>query len=67
MPQVIGSGNFKMAATEPVIHLSLVSRLVNEMKVPGRRKVGRPRKSWKVTVKRDFEVFGVNENVAFDR
>jgi len=45
-----------------------VLRLVDEMVgLPGKRKVGRPRKTWTVTVKRDLEVFGVNENVAFDR
>jgi len=44
-----------------------VLRLVDEMEVPGKRKVGRSRKTWKVTVKRDLEVFGVEENVAFDR
>jgi len=48
-----------------------VLRMVDEMEVPGKRKVGarnlgRPRKTWKVTVKMDLEVFGVNENVAFD-
>jgi len=44
-----------------------VLRLVYEMEVPGKRKVGRPRKTWKVTVRRDLEVFGVDENMAFDR
>jgi len=37
------------------------------MKVTGKGKVGRPRKTWKVTVKRYLEVFGVDENVAFDQ
>jgi len=42
-------------------------RLVNEMEVAGKVKVGRPRKTWKVTVKRDLEVFGVDENRAFEQ
>jgi len=32
--------------------------MVDEMEVAGMGKVGRPRKTWKVTVKRDLEVFG---------
>jgi len=31
-------------------------RLVEEMEVAGKGKVGRPRKIWKVTLKRDLEV-----------
>jgi len=42
-------------------------RLVDEMEVAGKGKVGRPSTTWKVTVKRDLEVFGVDENMTFDR
>jgi len=37
------------------------------MEVAGKGKVGRPRKTWEVTVKRDLEVFGMDESVAFDQ
>jgi len=39
----------------------------DEIEVAGKGKVGRSRKTWKVTVKRDLEVFGVDENMAFDQ
>jgi len=36
-------------------------RLVEEMELSGKRKVGRPRKTWKEIVKRDLELIGVDE------
>jgi len=36
------------------------------MEVSRKRKVGRLRKTWKDIVKRDIELFGVDENVALD-
>jgi len=44
-----------------------VLRLVEEMEVPGKRKVGRPRKTWKDLAKRVFEPIGVGESVALDQ
>jgi len=44
-----------------------VLRLVVDMEVSGKRKVGRPRKTWKYTVKRDLEIIGMDESVALDR
>jgi len=44
-----------------------VLRLVEEMEVSGRRKVGRPRKTWKDIVKRDLELLGVDESVALEK
>jgi len=44
-----------------------VLRLVKEMEVSGKRKVGRPRKAWKDIVKRDLELIGAEESVALDR
>jgi len=44
-----------------------VFRSVDEMEVSGKRKVGRPRKTWKDIVKRDLELIGVDESVALDR
>jgi len=44
-----------------------VLRLVEEMEVLGKRKVGRPRETWKDIVKRDWELIGVYESVALDR
>ena len=44
-----------------------VLRLVEEMEVPGKRKVGRPRKTWRDTVKQDLEILRVDENMALDR
>jgi len=43
-----------------------VLRLVEEMEVLEKRKVGRPRKTWKDIVNRDLELLGVDENVALD-
>jgi hypothetical protein len=40
--------------------------VVEEMEVQGKRKVGRPRKSWRDTMKRDLEMLGVDENMALD-
>ena len=44
-----------------------VLRLVDELEVPGKRKVGRPRKTWRDTVKQDLEILRVDENMALDR
>jgi len=44
-----------------------VLRLVEEMEVLGKRKVGRPRKTWKDIMKRDLVLIGVDESVALDR
>jgi len=33
----------------------------------GKRKVGKPRKTWKDIVKRDLELIGVDESGALDR
>jgi len=44
-----------------------VLRFVEEMEVSGKRKVGRPTKTWKDIVKRDLELIGVDESVALDR
>jgi len=44
-----------------------VLRLVEEMDVSGKRKVGKPRKTRKDIVKRDLELLGVEENVALDQ
>jgi len=44
-----------------------VLRLVEEMEVLGKRKVRRPRKTWKDIVKRDLELIGVEESEALDR
>jgi len=44
-----------------------VLRLVEEMEVSGKRKVGRPRKTWKDIMKRDLELLEVDENVALDQ
>jgi len=44
-----------------------VLRLAEKMEVSGKRKVGRPRKNWKDIVKRDLELTGVDESVAFDQ
>jgi len=42
-----------------------VLRLVEETEVSGKRKVGigRPRKTWKDILKRNFELIGVDESV----
>lgn len=44
-----------------------VLRLVEEMEVEGKRKAGRPRKTWKDTVQRDLKILGVDENMVLDR
>jgi len=44
-----------------------VLRLVEEMKVLRKRKVGRSRKTWKDIVKRDLELIGVDEHVSLNR
>jgi len=44
-----------------------VLRLVEEMEVSWKRKVGRPRKTLKVVTMRDLELIGVDESVALDR
>jgi len=43
-----------------------VLRQVEEMEVSGKRKVGRPRRTWKDIAMRDLELLGVDENVALD-
>jgi len=40
-----------------------VLKLVEEKVVLGKRKVGRPRKTLKDMVKRDLELFGVDDNM----
>jgi len=35
--------------------------------VGGKKKAGRPRKTWKDIMKRDLKLLGVDENVALDR
>jgi len=42
-------------------------RLVEEMVVLWKGKVGRPRTTWKDIVKRNLELLGVDENMALDR
>jgi len=44
-----------------------VLRLVEEMEVSGKRKVGRSRKTWKEVVKRNLELTEVDKSVALDR
>ena len=44
-----------------------VLRLVEEMEVPGQRKVGRPKKTWKEAVQQNLKVLGVDEKIALDR
>jgi len=44
-----------------------VLRLVEEMEVMGKRKVGRPRKTWRDIIKSDLELMEVDERVAMDR
>jgi len=44
-----------------------VLRLAEEMEVSGKRKVERPRNTWKDIVKRDLELLGVDECVALDQ
>jgi len=45
-----------------------VLRSVEEMEVSEKRKLGKPRKTWKdKIVKRDLELIGVDDNVALDR
>jgi len=39
-----------------------VLRLVEEMEVLGKRKVGRPRKIWNDIVKRDLELIGLSRS-----
>jgi len=45
----------------------VVLRLVEEIEVLEKRKVRRPRKTWKDIVKRDLELIEVDESVALDR
>jgi hypothetical protein len=41
-------------------------KLVEEMEVSGKRRVGRPRNTWTDTAKRDLKILGVEENMALD-
>jgi len=41
--------------------------LVKEMEVSGKRKVGRPRKTWKDIAMRDIQLIGADDSVALDR
>ena len=43
-----------------------VLRVVDKMEVQGKRKIGRPNKTWNDTVQQDLKVLGVDENMALD-
>ena len=42
-------------------------REVMEHEIPGKRKKGRPRKSWEVCIKRDLERYGLRREDAYNR
>ena len=44
-----------------------VVRMVEEMEVPGKRPVGRPRRTWRQIVQQDMEKLGIQEELAQDR
>ena len=45
---------------------SLILRVYN-MKLEGRKPVGRPKKTWKKCVEEDLEILGLEESQAFER
>ena len=52
-----------------VIHRDVSSQIreVMEHEIPGKRKKGRPRKSWEECIKKDLERYGLTREDAYDR
>ena len=52
-----------------VIHRDISSQIceVMEQEIPGKRKKGRPRKSWEECIKKDLEQYGLRREDAYDR